>query len=160
MCRSDIWSILLFCNVLFSSLCSISSKRIIHFFLNISLIRSKISIVGFPTKSSSHPFASVYNYVWYCNIGAAKFGWWAVFILRAEILLLYHSSSADIPEIQRFLDKLYRIRMRNFTLVLDRKLINIDINLNPFIRHIEVAFVIIITLPKIFIFAKFDIWLI
>lgn len=53
------------------------------------------------TRPSSCPPASVYNYVWYCNIGAARFGWWAVFILRAEMLLLYHSSSADIPETER-----------------------------------------------------------
>lgn len=55
-------------------------------------------VIGFLTRPSSCPLASVYNYVWYCNIGAARFGWWAVFILRAEMLLLYHSSSADIPK--------------------------------------------------------------
>lgn len=53
--------------------------------------------IRFLTRSLNRLPASVYNYVWYCNMGAARFGWWAVFILRAEMLLLYHSSSADIP---------------------------------------------------------------
>lgn len=39
-------------------------------------------------------------YVWYCNIGAERFGWCDEFILKADKLLLYHSSSADIPEWQ------------------------------------------------------------
>lgn len=56
--------------------------------------------IGFLTRPLNRPPASVYNYVWYCNMGAARFGWWAVFILRAEMLLLYHSSSADIPEME------------------------------------------------------------
>jgi len=64
--------------------------------------------IEFLTRSSSRLLASVYNYVWYCNIGAARFGWWAVFILRAEMLLLYHSSSADIPKRKNAcLDKLF-----------------------------------------------------
>lgn len=50
------------------------------------------------------PDLSVYSaflilfYVWYCNIGAAKFAWWLEFIRNADRLLLYHSSSADIPK--------------------------------------------------------------
>lgn len=40
---------------------------------------------------------SIFNYVWYCSIGADKFGWCELFIRRADKLLLYHSSSADMP---------------------------------------------------------------
>lgn len=37
-------------------------------------------------------------YDWYCNMGAVdRLGWCELFIRRAERLLLYHSSSADIP---------------------------------------------------------------
>jgi len=77
---------------------SVEFVTLLSFFSSIDRHRYHRYAIGFLTRSSSRPLASVYNYVWYCNIGAARFGWWAVFILKAEILLLYHSSSADIPE--------------------------------------------------------------
>lgn len=45
---------------------------------------------------------SYINYVWYCSIGADRFGWCELFIRRADRLLLYHSSSADIPAKEKY----------------------------------------------------------